>query len=384
MAVIFIPGIKGTELIDTYPLDWPSRWSRNVGDPVELALAGGRHDAASDRWLKPGRLIGEFYAPFIRKLRAWLAPAPVYAFGYDWRRSMEASAPRLVAMVAEVVERERLAGREPRVRFVTHSMGGLLLRSALGLLNARNPLADVGRTVFIAPPFRGSIGAPYALVVGEPDAGFNTNEDQRHIVRGFPSVYQMTPAWRGAGVDEEGRDVDLFDPARWQANVRDGGGFQPAFLRDAEAFMRGRAARHGGHSDAPMLADAAMARAADRVLVIAGSGRPTPCALPVQTRNARNPNWFDFAHMPVDAHGDGRVWLPSAAVKGVRLAAFADTGEHAMLCLDPRVANLAATWLAGGPATMLQRRAPHDPVRRRHREFPTWDGRIDSLERHIA
>jgi len=35
MAIILVPGIKGTELVDTYPLDWPTRWSLEdmvVGD----------------------------------------------------------------------------------------------------------------------------------------------------------------------------------------------------------------------------------------------------------------------------------------------------------------------------------------------------------------
>lgn len=384
MAVIFIPGIKGTELVDTYPLRWPQRWSTRVGDPLPLALVEGRHDAAADHWVQPGRVIPEFYASCIRKLREWLAPEPVYAFGYDWRLPMEASAQRLANLLDEVRARERLAGRSLQPRFVTHSMGGLLLRSALAMRNRRDPFADVGRTVFIAPPFRGSIGAPYALVAGEVDAMFGTNQDQRHIVRGFPSVYQMTPSWPGAAVAEDGADVDLFDPANWQANVRDGAEFQPAFLRNAEALVRGRRARHAGRSQAPMLADAAMAGAADKVLIICGSGRPTPCALPVLTRNRPNPNWFDFANATMDTRGDGRVWLPSAAVKGVRLAAFTDSGEHGMLCRDARVVNLTSAWLQGRGAPMLQPRRAGDPLRRKRRQFPAWDGQPDSFERHIA
>lgn len=384
MAVILIPGIKGSELVDTYPLDWPRRWSLNVENPMEFALAGGRHDAGPGHWMQPSRLVSEAYGSITYKLRAWLAPEPVYAFGYDWRQRLEISARRLVAMLDEVEERERLAGREPQLRFVTHSMGGLLLRSALALRNRRDPFAGIGRTVFIAPPFRGSIGAPYALVVGETDNWFGTDRDQRRIVRGFPSVYQMTPSWPGAAVDEDGGSIDLFDPDNWQANVRLGDSFQPGLLRDAEAFVRGRKARHGGRSDAPILGDAALAKAADKVLIICGSGQPTPCALPVLTRNRPNPHWFDFAHPAIDTRGDGRVWLPSAAVKGVRLAAFADSGQHALVCRDPRVASLTSLWLEGRGALMMKPRTPDDPVKRGRRYFPVWDGRTDSLDRHIA
>ncbi|HEX7342129.1 MAG TPA: hypothetical protein VF269_07610 [Rhodanobacteraceae bacterium] len=384
MAVIFIPGIKGTELVDTYPLDWVPRWHAHTANPMGLALADGHVDARDARWMQPGQLFTEAYGSLIHKLRAWLTPEPVHAFGYDWRQPLETSARRLVTWMDDIVEHERLAGRDPTLKFVTHSMGGLLLRSALRLRNTRDPFAGVGRTVFIAPPFRGSIGAPYALVVGETDSWFNTDQGQRHVTRGFPSVYQMTPSWRGAAIAEDGRPVDLYDPDNWQANVRQANTFSPDFVRHAEAFVHGRRARHGGHSSAPMLDDAVLAKAADKVLIISGSGQPTPCALPVLTRNARNPNWFDFAHARIDTRGDGRVWLPSAAVKGVRLAAFAGSGEHGFACRDTRVASLTSLWLQGQGALMLTPRGPNDPVKRPRRFFPVWDGRMESLDKHTA
>lgn len=384
MAVIFIPGIKGSELVDTYASDWPSRWARPVNDPTALALDGGRHDAGADHFLQPARLLQEAYGPIMHKLRDWLAPELVYAFSYDWRQRLEVSAKRLVAMLEEVCEREQLAGRTPQLKFVTHSMGGLLLRSALAVRNRREPFADVSRVVFIAPPFRGSIGASYALVVGETDAFFGTDRSERRLVRGFPSVYQMTPSWPGAAIDEAGRDVDLFNPEHWQTNVTRGETFQPAFLRDAGAFARGRKTHHGGHSDAPMLTDMSLAEASDKVLIISGSGKPTPCALPVLTQNRPNPNWFDFAHADIDSRGDGRVWLPSAAIKGVRLAAFAGIGEHALACRDPRVASLTSLWLQGQDALMLKPRTASDPLKRRRRCFPVFDGDLDSLGKHIV
>ncbi|HEX7339855.1 MAG TPA: hypothetical protein VF271_07980 [Rhodanobacteraceae bacterium] len=384
MAVIFIPGIKGTELVDTYPPDWPKHWPMKIDNPLQLALVDGLHDAIDGHHIRPARLTEEPYGSIIHKLRAWLAPEPVHAFGYDWRRPLESAARQLVELMDEIAGRERAAGRDAGLKFVTHSMGGLLLRSALALRNRRDPLAGVTRVVFIAPPFRGSIGAPYALVVGESDPAMGTDPSQRRIVRGFPSVYQMVPSWDGAAIDEDGYAVDLFDAANWQANVAQGNTFRADFLRNAEAFIRGRRARHGGTSNAPMVSDAALAKASDKLLVIAGTGQPTPCALPVQTRNPRNPNWFDFASAHIDTLGDGRVWLPSAAIKGVRLAAFADSGEHAFTCRDTRVASLTSLWLQGEKALMLKPRTAADPVRRPRRYFPLWDGRPDSFDKHIA
>lgn len=392
MAIVFLPGIKGSELVDSYPLNWPTRWSMEdmvLGDivesPLDLALADGRHEAAAGHWMRPERVIRHAYGAMLTKLRAWKAPEPVYVHTYDWRKPLEVSARRLVEALDDIEGRERAAGRPPELRFVTHSMGGLLLRSALALRNRRDPFAGIGRIVFIAPPFRGSIGAPYALVVGEKDGWFGTDEDHRHVARTFPSVYQMTPRWQGAATDEDGAAVDLLDPVNWQANVRDGAGFRARFLRDAAAFLRGRRRLGEGRSEAPMLGDAALAQAADRVLVLCGSGQPTAVHLPVQTGNRHNPNWFDFAAAATDTHGDGRVPLRSAAIPGVTLAAFDGAGAHALLCRDERVTNLVSLWLEGRKALKLTRRGPQHPVVRPARpHFGAWDGEPASLDTHIA
>lgn len=391
MAVILIPGIKGSELIDSYPPAWPRRWSAGDwaiddpwGDPFDLTLVEGAHDADAGHWMQPSRPLYHAYGSILHKLRRWLQPEPVHAFSYDWRKPLELSAQRLVRMMDEVLERERLAGRKPVLQFVTHSMGGLLLRSALALRNRRDPFADIGRIVFIAPPFRGSIGTPWSLVIGDSDGWFGTDPDHRKVTRGFPAVYQMIPSWPGAVHDEDGHPLDLFNPESWQENVRQAATFRADFVRNAEAFVRGKRARHGGHSNAPMLTDQALAKAADRVLVLCGTGNPTPCSLPVLTRNQPNPNWFDFTHLGMDKLGDGRVCLASAAIRGVTLAAFANAGEHGMLCLDTRVTSLVSTWLQEGKAPMLTPRGPGDPLQRRRRMFKRWDGKISNFKQHIA
>lgn len=392
MAIILIPGIKGSELVDSYPLDWPTRWSledMNVGDiiesPLDLALLEGRFDGAEAHRLQPSRPLRYAYGEMVGKLRAWRAPEALYTFTYDWRRSIEHAAAKLVEFCAEVEGRLAALKRKEPLQFVTHSMGGLVLRSALTLRNARDPFAGIGRIVFIAPPFKGSVGSVQMLVAGEKDGWFGSDEDYRRIARGFPSVYALTPSYAGAALDERGAEVDLFRAANWQANVRDGSEFRADFLANAEALVRARKAQFGGTSSAPLLSDSTLASNADNVLVLQSAGFNTPRQLPVLTRNAKNPNWCDFANQIIDKLGDGRVHLMSSAVKGVPLAAYTNAPDHGRVCRDDRVINTVSLFLEGKKALRMTPRGPEDSAERRGRRyFEPWDGDAASLAEAIV
>jgi len=392
MATVLIPGIKGSELADSYPLDWPVRWSLEdmvFGDafenPLDFALLDGRYEANDGHRMLPSRPIRYAYGEMVGKLRAWKPAEPLHVFTYDWRRPIEHAAQKLAEFCAELQGRQARLKRATALNFVTHSMGSLVLRSMLALRSRAEPFADVGRVVFIAPPFRGSLAAAQMLVAGERDGWFGTDEDYRKIARSFPSVYQMTPHYAGSCVDEDGRAAALFDPANWQANVRDGsGGFDARFVADAEAFALG-ASRRGGSSPAPMLDDAALAAHGGNVLILQGSGIATPHQLTVQRSNPNNPNWFDFAGAQKDLLGDGRVHLRSSAVAGVTLAAFAGALDHGRVCRDTRVINTVSLWLEGKRALKMQPRGPEHAAGRRGRSyFDAWDGDIGSLATHVV
>lgn len=392
MATILIPGIKGSELADSYPLDWPVRWSLEdmvFGDafenPLDFALIDGRYEANDGHRMLPSRPIRYAYGEMVGKLRAWKPNESLHVFTYDWRRPIEHAAQKLAEFCDELRGRQARLKRPTALNFVTHSMGGLVLRSLLALRGGKDPFADLGRIVFIAPPFRGSVAATQMLVAGERDGWFGTDEDYRKIARSFPSVYQMTPHFADCCVDEQGNGVDLFDAANWQANVRDGsGGFDARFVADAEAFLRG-ASRRGGSSPASMLDDAALAANAENILILQGTGIPTPHQFTVQRENTSNPNWFDFAGARKDNLGDGRVHLRSSAIPGVTLAGFAGALDHGRVCRDTRVINTVSLWLEGKRALRMLPRGPDHTVERRSRSyFGVWDGDIASFATHIA
>lgn len=391
MPIIFLPGMQGSKLVDTYPLDFRVRWSLEdmvIGNPFEDALdfrlKEGRYDAAPDHVFREWELFRLAYAPMIERLRAWVDPA-LYLFPYDWRLPLETAARRLNELVDHV--RGKLGGPNgaPRVSFVAHSAGALVVRSALGHRRP-DPWADVERVVLIAPPFRGAGDIPRVLIAGERQGWFSDREDFRKLARTFPSVYELVPDFPSAAVDEQGGELDLFEAENWQRNVVAGdGGFSRRFLADAEAFRRGRRARHGGTSEAPMLPDSAMRQAADRVLVLCATGEPTVIRVPVQTANRRNPNWFEFDRAEHTSLGDGRVPLVSSAISGVTLAAYEDIGEHSRLCRQERIIDSTAMWLQGRKLIKMRpRRSVHSVDRPSRAYFEPWNGDPATFDSHIV
>jgi hypothetical protein len=263
-------------------------------------------------------------------------------------------------------------------------MGGLLLRSALGLRKP-NPFEGIGRIVFIAPPFRGSCDIPKVLIAGEKNGWLSDQEDFRKLARSFPSVYQLIPAFPKAAVDESGNELDLFDFKNWQANVAQKGKLNETFLANAEAFRRGTQATQGGASDAPMLPDDELRQHADDTLVLMSVGYPTVYQIPVLTQNPPNRNWFDFEHALSDLRGDERVHLRSAAIEGIPLAAYRGADSHGTVCRDYLIIRSAATWLKGQRLFKMKPRTAKDSVARRAKSyFEPWDGQKDSLDGHIV
>lgn len=392
MATILIPGIKGSKLVDTYPADFRVRWSLEdlvlgdlLEDPLDFELRDGRYDVDDQHVFREWELMNAAYRPMIHRLRRWVDQR-LYLFPYDWRLPIEYNAARLNDFIDHIAAKLAHHGGE-EINFVAHSMGGLLLRSALGLRKPR-PLAGIGRIVFVAPPFRGSCETARALIAGEQHGWLGNAEDFRKLARGFQSVYQLLPSYTGALVNAEtGRELDTFDVQCWQRNVVKAPTFRPDFLANAEVFLRAGRAMHGGYSDAPMLGDASLRRHADKILIVQSTGHPTLRRVPVACDNRPNPNWFDFAGGLVDDLGDGRVHLRSAAIRGITLAAYQGAKLHGLTCRDETIISSVAMWLQEGRLIRMRPRNSRDQLKRPKRKadyFEPWDGRIGSLSNHVV
>ena len=229
--VIVIPGITATSLVDDYPLKADEIWTMVFNkqyDRVALHPDDMRYEAVEPAHVVAGQLF-PIYNDLIKALRHELSPradqpTPVFAFPYDWRMDVGATADRLGAFVDEVIARTKLlrhyAGADDlKVDLVGHSMGGLVLTEYLANRRRRS---RVGKVVTIGTPYLGSIEAIVKITTGMSlITGPEPKEREREAARVTPALYQLFPSYDGATTDVSGNDVDLFDCRNMQRSIVD-------------------------------------------------------------------------------------------------------------------------------------------------------------------
>jgi hypothetical protein len=260
-AVIVVPGIMGSELVDAvtgrllwglkdpcwYVRAWTSGASLEALKLSEAERAGryGRVRAA-------GLLRFPAFAPVLRGFepytdlvaalqRAAVHPAAVGAFPYDWRLPVAHNA----ALLAEAAARHLASWRrhpaqvaarrtapdedEARLVIVAHSMGGLLARH-LSLIPGASD--GVRATLTLGTPFYGVPKAALLLATGNGMPVPLPAIRVRQLAATLPGVYDLLATYRclDAGTDARhltpddvaalGGDRDLAEQsARWQARV---------------------------------------------------------------------------------------------------------------------------------------------------------------------
>lgn len=162
-------GLSADELIDLLSMDHR---------PGQLAPA--KTSLKSGTSIRPGHVLDLAYNQ---------VPASFNHFLYDWRADIRYSAGQLLDFL-----RERRSG-DGRWNLVGHSQGGLLIVAASKLLSDRAAFAElVASVVLVGTPLAGTINAAHALIEGDQMGSAATTALQT-IVRTWPSLYQMMPAW---------------------------------------------------------------------------------------------------------------------------------------------------------------------------------------------
>lgn len=120
-------------------------------------------------------------------------PANYFEFPYDWRRDNRASALRLKNCIDEKLNlwREQKGAKDAKVILIAHSMGGLVARYYLEVLEGWMKCKAL---ITFGTPYRGSINALDYLANGYRIKGFRFDQTTE-VMRSFTSVYQLLPIY---------------------------------------------------------------------------------------------------------------------------------------------------------------------------------------------
>lgn len=220
-AVVFVPGFKGTTLIDrasgkrVWLTAGQALWGRRslaiaaddlaIANPLQLT-AGPILDQVR---VLPGVLTNDVYGGALRALQAALpSGATLDVFSYDWRQRPETIASDLAARLAALS-----ASGIDDIRIVAHSMGAMVTAWAL----REHQPAAITRVAFIAGAFRGSAKIFRTLQVGDPVARNQTLLSAEALGSFASSYYFLPDAWPYV-VDERGQAFasELCDSELWQ------------------------------------------------------------------------------------------------------------------------------------------------------------------------
>lgn len=317
--VFLLPGSFGTELAQGDGLVW-------MGPGL---LGGFERLAMGAEGVSVGGALPQFYAGLEAHLRG---THDVVMVPYDWRRPIEASAKDLAELVAE-----RLAHRpaDQPVRFVAHSMGGLVVRTLA--LDHPKLWASIwarrgSRVLMLGTPNHGSY-APMQVLSGDDDLGSLLGAlgaplrgpEARQILAEMPGFLQLQ-----ADLPER-----LDTVAKWQA------------LADADlgatqrlsAWHRSDAGRWGIPSAAALQAAVALRGRLDAqlaeglgappggVVMVLGSAPATADGIP----DPKDVGVQEFHYLDTSA-GDGRVAHARARLPGV--PAWITAAPHSFLAAD--------------------------------------------------
>jgi hypothetical protein len=182
-------------------------------------------------------------------------PANFYQFPYDWRRDNRANARILKKLVDKRLKcwRERSGAADAKVILMAHSMGGLVSRYYLEVLEGWQD----SRALFtFGTPYRGSLNAVNFLANGYKKLFLDLTD----VMRSLTSIYQLLPIYQCVNINSK---FHRITEAEGLPNI------DKAKAQDALAFHREIEAAVDKH-----LQDAAY-RSSFSVVPIAGVNQPT-------------------------------------------------------------------------------------------------------------
>jgi pimeloyl-ACP methyl ester carboxylesterase len=135
--------------------------------------------------VRPGSLEGASAANF-------------FEFPYDWRRDNRVAARQLKQLIDRQLPiwRQSSGADDAKVIFIAHSMGGLIARYYLEVLEGEG-WRNCRALITFGTPYRGSLNALNFLANGYKQLFVDLTE----VMRSFTAVYQLLPIYKAVKVD---------------------------------------------------------------------------------------------------------------------------------------------------------------------------------------
>jgi len=225
--VVILPGITGSVLQkdgeDLWAVSGQSLWQlvRTRGEALQgLKLIGDNGEEDLEDGIRASRLVSDAnLVPGLIKIDGYTAtanlirqefevvegdireeqPANFFLFPYDWRRDNRVNAKILQKYLPQRLRQWREhtgLGQEAKVILLAHSMGGLVSRYYLEVLEGWH---DCRALFTFGTPFRGSPNAINFLCNGFRKYLLDLTD----VMRSFPSVYQLLPNYEVLRVGSE-------------------------------------------------------------------------------------------------------------------------------------------------------------------------------------
>ncbi|MEH7035632.1 hypothetical protein V7054_26110 [Priestia megaterium] len=356
--VIFIPGIKGTELFNGENKVWlpksqkdleflRSDYKLRVEDPLGIYNA----------------VIWKFniYQKIISKLKEWF-PKNVETFGYDWRDDAYNNRDLLVDEIKDLYAKDEV---EEKITIVAHSMGGMIAKLALLKLEEEG-FNLVDKLITIGTPWLGAPDALKVLIYGESGIfrgtdtfmKFFDDNSMKEIARQYPSAYQLLPN-KAYYDQEEGKYIrtldkkevphsDIISKVKTFFNVWDE---ERKVYKDIDVWSK-----YVNPIHIDMLTP--LPKDIEHECII-GIGEPTLYGLSMDSEGIRKNYKGEFTFK----NGDGVVPLISAkSIDGPKTYRYYLEGEHPYLCSNKKVINLIKNLLHGDKKTLPKGVSTEEPT----------------------
>jgi pimeloyl-ACP methyl ester carboxylesterase len=325
--VIVLPGITGSVLArkdpkggkpkDLWAISGQALWQAVKGFGGSLQeLAVPRHDPikeAPETDIVATRVILDFHGVLgLGKIDGYTEVARTILdnfevtdgrgfewFPYDWRLSNRHSARRLAEFIKPRLEAWRKTHEaDARVVFVAHSMGGLVARYYLEVLDGGH-WRDCRALLTFGTPYRGSLNAANFLANGYKKLGIRLST-LTEVMRSCPSVYELLPTYRAIWVNGEWKRVEECAalPNMDPHYVNAGAAFHDEIEKAVADHRKEAAYREGGYRIRPFVG---VGQTTLQSAVLAGD---------VLTASPDMPGWVN--NKAAHAGGDGTVPRVSA------------------------------------------------------------------------